>query len=50
MSSEPKHLSENGLATLAPNPIYSGDESLPADRCVQIYRLIAHSGGEIGYT
>ncbi len=43
MSSEPTHLSKNGLATLGLNQIHSGDESLPADRCLQIYRLIART-------
>jgi 2-oxoisovalerate dehydrogenase E1 component alpha subunit len=43
MSSEPKHLSDNGLATLAHKEVHSGDESLPADRCVQIFRLIART-------
>src|SRR5437667_9344179 len=43
MSSETAHLADNGLATLAPKVIYSGDESLPADRCVHIFRIMARS-------
>ncbi len=43
MSSEPTRVLENGLATLALKEIYSSDEALSAERCVQIYRLIART-------
>src|SRR5215813_6833706 len=43
MSSESAELSDDGLATLAPKAIHSGDESLPADRCVQLYRIMART-------
>ena len=33
----------NGLATLALKEVVSGDESLPAERCLEIYRLMVRS-------
>jgi 2-oxoisovalerate dehydrogenase E1 component alpha subunit len=43
MSSESAKLSDDGLATLALKVVHSGDESLPADRCVGIYRIMART-------
>src|SRR3954463_8625699 len=33
----------NGLATLAPAEVYSGAESLPAGRCLELYRIMVRS-------
>lgn len=42
MSSDAADLSENGLVTMTTaKPVSSGDESLPAERCLQIHRLMA---------
>ena len=33
----------NGLATLALKEVVSGDESLPAERCLEIYRIMVRT-------
>jgi 2-oxoisovalerate dehydrogenase E1 component alpha subunit len=42
MSSEPDSFSD-GLATLARKVIHSGDDWLPADRCLQIHKIMART-------
>src|SRR6516165_8620490 len=42
MSSEPDNLSD-GLATLPRKVIHSGDEWLPADRCLVIHKIMART-------
>jgi 2-oxoisovalerate dehydrogenase E1 component alpha subunit len=36
-------LGNNGVATLVPTEVYSGDESLPVKRCLQVYRIMVRS-------
>jgi 2-oxoisovalerate dehydrogenase E1 component alpha subunit len=43
MSDTTEGFKGNGLATLALKEIVSGDESLPADRCLEIYRIMVRS-------
>jgi 2-oxoisovalerate dehydrogenase E1 component alpha subunit len=33
----------NGVATLAPNQLFSGTESLPVDRCLELHRIMAQA-------
>jgi 2-oxoisovalerate dehydrogenase E1 component subunit alpha len=43
MSSKVPGFRENGLATLAQKAIFSGDESLPAEKCLEIHRLMVRA-------
>src|SRR5262249_49188032 len=40
MSNRTEDFKDNGLATLALKEVFSGEESLPADRCLEIYRIM----------
>src|SRR5213593_225709 len=43
MPSKPRSVDGNGVATLAPAEVRSGTESLPADRCLAIYRIMVRA-------
>src|SRR4051794_25626844 len=43
MPSRKKAPGSNGQATAAAAPVTSGRETLPADRCLEIYRLMVRS-------
>src|SRR5215211_707563 len=43
MSRQTSGYKDNGLATLAPKEISTGDESLPAERCLEVYRIMVRS-------
>ncbi len=43
MSTEANGYKDNGLATLALKEVFSGDESLPAERCLEVHRLMVRT-------
>jgi 2-oxoisovalerate dehydrogenase E1 component alpha subunit len=43
MSNRTEDFKDNGLATLALKEVFSGEESLPADRCLEIYRIMVRT-------
>jgi 2-oxoisovalerate dehydrogenase E1 component alpha subunit len=43
MPRKAKSSASNGLATLAPAEVFSGTESLPSERCLEIYRIMVRA-------
>src|SRR5258708_21798727 len=43
MRSKIRTVGDNGAATLAEVEVYTGDESLPAGRCLEIYRIMVRT-------
>jgi 2-oxoisovalerate dehydrogenase E1 component alpha subunit len=43
MPSKTRTVGDNGAATLAEVEVYTGNESLPAGRCLEIYRIMART-------
>src|SRR5258708_18548474 len=43
MRSKIRTVGDNGAATLAEMEVFTGDESLPAGRCLEIYRIMVRS-------
>src|SRR5437870_3068830 len=43
MSDRAPGFKDNGLATLALKEVFSGEESLPADRCLEIYHVLVRT-------
>src|SRR5205823_2882583 len=43
MSSRSRSVGGNGMTALAPAEIFSGLESLPAERCVELFRIMVRS-------
>src|SRR5262249_49094218 len=43
MSDRTEGFKENGLATVARKEVFSGEESLPADRCLDVHRIMVRT-------
>ena len=43
MPNPEKSLPDNGVATLIPTELFTGDESLPVNRCLQLHRLMVRT-------